>query len=199
MGAVYLFHGDKDNHLKHNLLQFYIIIIFFCYAESLLSQDSKRRIEKVKKWTKRIVLKKLNFFPYIEYKPSIIPSKNGETLLKDLNIFEEITDDHVQFENRVNEKLKKERDKRIDEIYDIIKRKRRLSRKRKRKDPIEEKISDINYIRGLTQRYESWSPKWEEKIDLTKEDLTMDEIDLVQYELRRISKKHRHHIFKQKI
>ena len=199
MGAVYLFHGDKDNHLKHNLLQFYIIIIFFCYAESLLSQDSKRRIEKVKKWTKRTVLKKLNFFPYIEYKPSIIPSKNGETLLKDLNIFEEITDDHVQFENRVNEKLKKERDKRIDEIYDIIKRKRRLSRKRKRKDPIEEKISDINYIRGLTQRYESWSPKWEEKIDLTKEDLTMDEIDLVQYELRRISKKHRHHIFKQKI
>ncbi len=199
MGAVYLFHGDKDNHLKHNLLQFYIIIIFFCYAESLLSQDSKRRIEKVKKWTKRTVLKKLNFFPYIEYKPSIIPSKNGETLLKDLNIFEEITDDHVQFENRVNEKLKKERDKRIDEIYDIIIRKRRLSRKRKRKDPIEEKISDINYIRGLTQRYESWSPKWEEKIDLTKEDLTMDEIDLVQYELRRISKKHRHHIFKQKI
>ena len=76
-------------------------------------------------------------------------------------------------------------------------RKRRFSRKRK--DPIEEKISDINYIRGLTQRYESWSPKWKEKVDLAKEDLTMDEIDLVQYELRRISKKHRHHIFKQKI
>ena len=87
----------------------------------------------------------------------------------------------------------------IDEIYDIMIRKRRFSRKRKRKDSIEEKISDINYIRGLTQRYESWSPKWEEKIDLAKEDLTMDEIDLVQYELRRISKKHRHHVFKQKI
>ena len=96
-------------------------------------------------------------------------------------------------------KLKKERGKRIDEIYNIMIRKRRFSRKRKRKDPIEEKVSDINYIRGLTQRYESWSPKWEEKIDLAKEDLTMDEIDLVQYELRRISKKHRHHIFKQKI
>ena len=199
MGAVYLFDSDKGNHLKHNILQLYIIIIFFCYGESLFSQDSKTRIEKVKKWTKRTILKKLNFFPYIEYKPSTIPSKNSETLLKDLNIFEKITDDHVQFENRVNEELKKERGKRIDEIYDLIMRKRRLSRKRKRKDPIEDKISDINYIRGLTQRYESWSPKWVEKIDLTKEDLTMDEIDLVQYELRRISKKHRHHIFKQKI
>ena len=199
MGAVYLFHSDKGNHLKHNILQLYIVVIFFCYGESLVSQDSKTRIERVKKWTKRTVLKKLNFFPYIEYKPSIIPSKNGETLLKDLNIFEKITDDHVQFENRVNEELEKERGKRIDEIYEIMIRKRRLSRKRKRKDPIEEKVSDINYIRGLTQRYESWSPKWEEKIDLAKEDLTMDEIDLVQYELRRISKKHKHHIFQQKI
>ena len=199
MGAVYMFYSDRGNHLKHNILQVYIVVIFFSFGDSLVSQDSKTRIERVKKWTKRTLLKKLNFFPYIEYKPSIIPSKNGETLLKDLNIFEKITDDHVQFENRVNEKLKKERGKRIDEIYDIMIRKRRLSRKRKRKDPIEEKISDINYIRGLTQRYESWSPKWEEKIDLTKEDLTMDEIDLVQYELRRISKKHRHHIFKQKI
>ena len=199
MGAVYLFDSDKGNHLKHNILQLYIVTIFFCYGESLFSQDSKTRIEKVKKWTTRTILKKLNFLPYIEYKPSIIPSKNWETLLKDLNIFEKITDDHVQFENRVNKELKKERGKRIDEIYDLIIRKRRLSRKRKRKDPIEDKISDINYIRGLTQRYESWSPKWREKIDLTKEDLTMDEIDLVQYELRRISKKHRHHIFKQKI
>jgi len=197
MGAVYLFYSDKRNHLKHNILQLYIVIIFFSYAESLFSQDSKTRFEKFKKWTKRTVLKNLNFFPYIEYKPSITPSKNGEALLKDLNTFETITDDHVQFENTVNNELKKERGKRIDEIYDIIRQRRRISRKRK--DPIEEKISDINYIRGLTQRYESWSPKWEDTVDLTKEDLTIDEIDLVQYELRRISKKHKHHIFKQKI
>ncbi len=185
--------------MKYKILQLYIVIIFFSYGGFLLSQDSKTPIDKVKKWTKRTVLKKFNFFPYVEYKPSITPSIKGKALLKDLNIFEKITDDHVQFENEVNEELKKERGKGIDEIYDIIRRKRRISRKRKRKDPIEEKISDINYIRGLTQRYESWSPKWEEKTDLTKDDLTMDEIDLVQYELRRISKKHRHYIFKQKI
>ena len=57
-----------------------------------------------------------------------------KTLLKDLTIYENITDDHVQFENKVNEQLKKERGKRIDEIYDIMIRKRRFSRKRKRKD-----------------------------------------------------------------
>tara|TARA_B100001093_G_C26654769_1_gene939140 strand:- start:425 stop:1018 length:594 start_codon:yes stop_codon:yes gene_type:complete len=197
MGAVYLFYSDKGNHLKHNILQFYIVIIFFCYGESLFGQESKTRIERVKKWTKRALLKNLNFFPYIEYKPSVTPSENGKALLKDLNILEKITDDHVQFENDVNEELKKERGKRIDEVYDIIRRRRRISRKRK--DPIEEKVSDINYIRNLTQRYESWSPKWDKKVDLTKEDLTIDEIDLVQYELRRISKKHRHYIYKQKI
>ena len=197
MGAVYLFHSDKGNHLKHNILQLYVVIIIFSYGESLFGQESKTRIEKVKKWTKRAVLKNLNFFPYIEYKPSVTPSENGKALLKDLNILEKITDDHVQFENDVNEELKKERGKRIDEIYDIIRRRRRISRKRK--DPIDEKVSDINYIRNLTQRYESWSPKWDKKVDLTKEDLTIDEIDLVQYELRRISKKHRHYIYKQKI
>ena len=197
MGAVYLFYSDKENHLKHSILQLYIVIIFFSYGESLFGQESKTRIERVKKWTKRALLKNLNFFPYIEYKPSVTPSEKGKALLKDLNILEKITDDHVQFENTVNEELKKERGKRIDEFYDIIRRRRRISRKRK--DPIEEKVSDINYIRNLTQRYESWSPKWDKKVDLTKEDLTIDEIDLVQYELRRISKKHRHYIYKQKI
>ena len=69
-----------------------------------------------------------------------------------------MTDDHVRFEDAVNEELEKEKGSRIDEIYDMLRQRRRISRKRKRKDPIEDKISDINYIRGLTQRYESWSP-----------------------------------------
>ena len=116
-----------------------------------------------------------------------------------MNILERVTDDHIKFENAVNQELKNERGNRIDGIYDILRQRRRISRKRKRKDPIQDKISDINYIRGLTQRYESWSPKWGEKVDLAKEDLTIDEIDLMQYELRRISRKHQHIIFKQKI
>ena len=185
--------------MKHTLLQLYLVITFLGSGEYLLSQEPKGRIEKAGKWVKRVVLKNLNFLPYIEYRPSLMTSSYSEILLKELNILERVTDDHVQFENTVNEELEKERGNRIDEIYDMLRQRRRISRKRKRKDPIEDKISDINYIRGLTQRYESWFPKWEEKIDLAKEDLTMDEIDLVQYELRRISKKHRHFIFKQKI
>ncbi len=193
------FISDGQNHMKHTLLQLFFVIAFFIYGESLLGQEPKGRIEKAGKWIKRTVLKNLNFLPYIEYRPSLTLSSNSETLLRELNILEKVTNDHIQFENKVNEELKKERGNRINEIYDILRQRRRTFRKRKRKDPIEDKISDINYIRGLTQRYESWSPKWGEKVDLAKEDLTMDEIDLVQYELRRISKKHKHIILKQKI
>ena len=199
MGAVYLFHYDSNNHLKQKILQSYLVIIFFGLVENVLSQNSDNRLSRSTKWLKRTVLKNLNFLPYIEYRPSTKPSITGEILLSELNIYEKIIDDHVQFENEINKELRKERGKRIDEIYDILRLRRRIGRKRKRKDPIEEKISDINYIRGLTQRYESWSPKWDTKTDLAKEDLSIDEVDLVQYEIRRISKKHRHIPFKQKI
>ena len=199
MGAVYLFHYDSNNHLKQKILQSFLVIIFFGLVEDVLSQNSDNRLSRSTKWLKRTVLKNLNFLPYIEYRPSTEPSQTGEMLLSELNNYEKIIDDHVEFENEINEELRSEKGKVIDEIYDIIRLRRRIGRKRKRKDPIEEKISDINYIRGLTQRYESWSPKWENKTDLAKEDLSIDEIDLVQYEIRRISKKHRHIPFKQKI
>ena len=187
------------NHINHKLLQLCLVIVFFGCGKSLFSQEPKGKIEKSGKWIKRTILKSLNFLPYVEYKPSLTPSSNSEILFKELNVLEKVTDDHLRFESEVNEELKRESGNRIDEIYDMLRQRRRISRKRKRKDPIKDKISDINYIRGLTQRYESWSPKWGEKVDLAKEDLTMDEIDLVQYELRRISKKHRHFILKQKI
>ena len=163
MGAVYLFHYDSNNRLKQKILQSFLVIIFFGLVEDVLSQNSDNRLSRSTKWLKRTVLKNLNFLPYIEYRPSTKPSQTGEILLSELNIYEKIIDDHVQFENEINKELRSERGKRIDEIYDIIRLRRRIGRKRKRKDPIEEKISDINYIRGLTQRYESWSPKWEKR------------------------------------
>ena len=199
MGAVYLFHYNSNNRLKQKILQSFLVIMVFGSIENVLGQNSDNRISRSTKWIKRTILKNLNFLPYVEYKPSTKPSPTGEILLSELNIYEKIIDDHVQFENEINKELQKERGKRIDEIYDIIRLRRRIGRKRKRKDPIEEKISDINYIRGLTQRYESWSPEWGKKTDLAKENLSIDEIDLVQYEIRRISKKHRHIPFKQKI
>ena len=197
ISAVYLFHSG--NHMKQKLLKLYIVIVFFGYGISAYSQNSDNKLSKTKKWVKRAIFKNLNFLPYIEYLPSVTPSKPGNILLSELNSFEKIINDHIQFEFDVNKELKEERGTRIDEIYDIFRRRRRISRKRKRKDPIEEKISDINYIRGLTQRYETWGPKWDKKTDLAKGDLSFDEIDLIQYELRRLSKKHKHLPFKQKI
>ncbi len=185
--------------MRQKLLKLYVVIFFFGYGISAYSQNSNNKLSKTRKWVKRTILKNLNFLPYIEYLPLINPSKSGSVLLSELNSFEKIINDHTQFEFDVNKELKDEKGTRIDEIYDIFRYRRRISRKRKRKDPIEEKISDINYIRGLTQRYESWAPNWDKKMDLAKGDLSFDEIDLIQYELRMLSKKHKHLLFKQKI
>ena len=100
--------------MKHIFLQLCFIITFFGYGESLLSQEPMGRIERAGKWVKRTVLKNLNFLPYVEYRPSLTSSSNSEILLKELNILEKVTDDHVRFENAVNEELKKERGNRID-------------------------------------------------------------------------------------
>ena len=95
--------------MNHTLLQLYLVIAFFCCGNSLLSQEPKGKIEIAWKWVKRTVLKNLNFLPFVEYRPSLTPSPNSEILLKELNILEKVTDDHVRFENAVNEELKKER------------------------------------------------------------------------------------------
>ncbi len=129
MGAVYLFHYDSNNHLKQKILQSFLVIIFFGLVENVLSQNSDNRLSRSTKWLKRTILKNLNFLPYIEYKPSADPSLTGEILLSELNIYEKIIDDHVQFENEINKELQTERGKIIDEIYDIIRLRRRIRRK----------------------------------------------------------------------
>ena len=48
---------------------------------------------------------------------------------------------------------------------------------------------DIQTIRSITSRYEKWFLIWEEKTDLVGTELTLDEIDLIQSEIKRISKK----------
>ncbi len=186
--------------MKQKLLHLYIAnILFFSLGLPLYGKDENKKLSIASKWIKKTILKNLNFLPYVEYKPSIEPSKSGNILLTELRVFENIIDDHIKFEYDVNQKLILEKGNRIDEIYNIITRKRKLWKKRRRKDPIENVISDINYIRGLTSRYETWGPKWDDQSNLVKSDLNLDEIDLVQFELRRLSKKHQHIIIKQKI
>ncbi len=186
--------------MKQKLLHLYIAnILLFSLGLPLYGKDDTKKLLIASKWIKRTILKNLNFLPYIEYKPTIKPSKSGNILLTELKVFENIIDDHIKFEYDVNQKLILEKGNRIDKMYNIITRKRKLWSKRRRKDPIEDIISDINYIRGLTSRYERWGPKWDDQTDILKSDLNLDEIDLVQFEIRRLSKKHRHMITKQKI
>ena len=138
---------------------------------------------------KKTFLKTISVLPYYEYKPSINPSETTINLLTEISVCEKIVDDHIQFKltNRKNRRM--ERGKGAIKYFRLIKLK-------ERHDPIEDKISDINYIRGLTARYETWSPRWEKKADIAKTELSLDEIDLIEYEGKRISKKLKYSVFK---
>ena len=130
---------------------------------------------------KKTIIKKLEFLPYIDYVPSVIPTESGNTLLDELYIYEKIVDDHNQFE--------------LTDLQDEDQNTRRLSRlfkylrKRERSDSIEEKKEDIMTIRILTRRYENWSVKWDATSEMVGKELSLDEIDLIQSEIKRISRK----------
>jgi hypothetical protein len=72
--------------------------------------------------------------------------------LDELYRYENIVDEHVEFD------IAKE-----NQIYPDGKKKIEFIKKRKYNDTIEEKILDINEIRKLTSRYEKWSLAWDER------------------------------------
>ncbi len=128
---------------------------------------------------KKIILKKLDFLPFIEYVPSVKPTPSAKPLLDELFIYESIVDDHVDFEL-------------IDEQNDDKKgllRFRGFLKRKNRSDSIEEKLEDIMTIRILTKRYENWSVQWDATSDMVRKELSLDEIDLIQSEIKRISRK----------
>jgi hypothetical protein len=129
---------------------------------------------------KKVIIKRLSFLPYINYVPDIDPTKSGKTLLDELNRYENIVDDHVKFDIAEENKLYSDGKRKIG---------KNLLKRRKQNDTIEEKILDINEIRKLTSRYEKWSLVWDEKTTLVGNELSLDEIDLIKSEIRRISKK----------
>ena len=130
---------------------------------------------------KKTIIKKLEFLPYIDYVPSIEPTESGNTLLDELYIYEKIVDDHNQFE-LTDLKEEDQKEKRLLKLFKYLK-------KRKRSDSIEEKKEDIMTIRILTKRYENWSVKWDATSEMVGKDLSLDEIDLIQSEIKRISRK----------
>ena len=142
-------------------------------------QVSNQRIiiSKVKK----IIIKKLSFLPYIDYVPDVKPNEPGLILLDELGRYENIVDDHVMFELAEEKKFYPDSKKRLKLTRFIM--------KKKINDTIEEKVLDIEKIRKLTSRYENWSLGWDDKATLVGKELSIDEIDLIKSEIKRISRK----------
>ena len=145
--------------------------------QNMPASNQRINISRVKK----IIIKRLSFLPYVDYVPNVEPKEAGLILLDELQKYENIVDDHVMFE------LAEER-----KFYpDGIKRPKltRFIKKKKINDTIEEKILDIEEIRKLTSRYENWSLGWDDKATLVGKELSIDEIDLIKSEIKRISRK----------
>ena len=104
-------------------------------------------------------------------------------LLQKLGEYENIVNDHVDFDN----KEKKGEDD--SQNNTTSKKFTGFLKKKNDKETIEDKITEITIIRGLTARYETWSLQWYETADLVGNDLSLIEINEIQKELKRISKK----------
>ena len=142
-------------------------------------QASNQRINVSK--VKKIIIKKLSFLPYIDYVPDVKPSEPGLILLDELQRYENIVDDHVMFELAEEKKFYPDSKKRLKLT--------RFIKKKKINDTIEEKVLDLEKIRKLTSRYENWSLGWDDKATLVGKELSIDEIDLIKSEIKRISRK----------
>ena len=145
--------------------------------QNLRASNQRINISKVKK----IIIKRLSFLPYIEYVPDIEPKEPGLILLDELQRYENIVDDHVMFELAEEKKFYPDSKKRVKLT--------RFIKKKKINDTIEEKVLDIEKIRKLTSRYENWSLGWDDKATLVGKELSIDEIDLIKSEIKRISRK----------
>jgi hypothetical protein len=130
---------------------------------------------------KKTIIKKLEFLPYIDYVPSVVPTESGNTLLDELYIYEKIVDDHNQFE-LTDLQNEDQNARRLSKLFKYL-------RKRGKTDSIQEKKEDIMTIRILTKRYENWSVKWDATSEMVGKELSLDEIDLIQSEIKRISRK----------
>ena len=182
-GAVYLFHNNYDRSLKQVLLIPYILMILSgCGA--IMNKEGPKPDRSIKFSTiKKVVIKKLSFLPYINYIPDVDPTESGKVLLDELSIYENIVNDHVQFDLSKEDQLdpdgKNQSKGRLRKFFD----------RKNTDDSIEEKVADINEIRKLTARYEKWSLAWDEKANLVGQELSLDEIDLIKSEIKRISRK----------
>ena len=124
-----------------------------------------------------LVLKKMSFHPYVYYQPDIIPSKNCEILLANLSVYEKIVSEHHTYNES---KMPKNRVKLKNILASIFK---------KENESLDLKIAEINKIRAITKRYDTWHPSYEKNVELVGEKLSIDEINLLKNKIKKASKK----------
>ena len=88
----------------------------------------------------------------------IPPSMNMIELLKNLQEFELIVDDHFNY--NLKEKANNE--------------------------TIEKKTEDINYVISLTNRYEQWYLNWDKKMELIGKELNDSELKFIKYTMQEV-------------
>ena len=168
--------------IKKTLIFYLTIITSGCstYLSTIPFEPEKKNNYRT---LKKKITNKLSFLPYIDYTPLIEPTQNGKTLLDELSIYENIVNDHLIFgrgnKNNLDDKSKNPlKNINIKTLFS-----------KNPKETINEKKIDIKTIREITSRYEKWFTVWEQKTDLVGTELTIDEIDLIQNEIKRISRK----------
>ena len=167
--------------MKRTLLIFFISAIISGCGSSINNEKPTPDKSSPISIFKKTIIKKLEFLPYIDYVPSVVPTESGNTLLDELYIYEKIVDDHNQFE-LTDLQNEDQNARRLSKLFKYL-------RKRGKSDSIQEKKEDIMTIRILTKRYENWSVKWDATSEMVGKELSLDEIDLIQSEIKRISRK----------
>ena len=125
----------------------------------------------------KYVLEKMSFHPYVYYQPDIIPSKDCEILLEDLSVYEKIASEHYNYNQA---KIPKIRLKLKNILVNIFK---------KESETLDQKIAEIDKIRAITKRYDTWHPSYEKNVELVGEKLSIDEIHLLKNKIKKASKK----------
>ena len=168
--------------IKKTLIFYLTIITSGCstYLSTIPFEPEKKNNYRT---LKKKITNKLSFLPYIDYTPLIEPTQNGKTLLDELSIYENIVNDHLIF-GRGNKNNLDDKSKNPLKYINI-----KTLFSKNPKETINEKKIDIKTIREITSRYEKWFTVWEQKTDLVGTELTIDEIDLIQNEIKRISRK----------
>ncbi len=191
IGEVYLFYQSFGDCLKQILLLSSLILLLSgCGAYLTPESPNPNNIINFKS-IKKSIIKSLSFLPYIEYIPSIDPTVNGEILLNELDLYETIIHDHLKYGRTHSDEIKIMKDGGIinwslNKTFTYF---NKIFSKDNQIESIDEKIAHINTIRKITSRYEVWSTTWDEKTDFVKDKLSIDEIDLIKSEIKRISKK----------